>query len=915
MRKGYVFLFGVLSILTAFTTSYLIAQDTPKLEFEKFTLDNGLNIILHEDHSTPIVTVNIWYHVGSKNEKVGRTGFAHLFEHMMFQGSKHQPGEYFEPIQKVGGSANGSTSEDRTNYWENVPSNYLEMALWLEADRMGFLLPAMTQEKLDNQRDVVKNERRQGMDNQPYYRSSEYLLEALYPSHHPYSWTVIGSMEDLTNASKEDVEEFFKIYYAPNNASLCIAGDIDPVHAKKLVEKYFSDIPPGPPITRLQTWVPNLEEEKRLVMEDRVSLPRVYMAWHTPPLYAPDDAELDILASILSSGKTSRLYKSLVYDKQIAQEIWAYQASNEIGSTFRVVATAKPGHTLEEMEIAIDEELEKIKSAPPAEKEVTEAKNSYEASFIRGIQRVGGFGGKADLLNRYNTYLGDPGYLEKDIARYRGVTAADVQRVAKKYLDSNQRVVLHVVPFGERKEKETDVDRSTQPSESTPPALNLPDFKKKTLSNGLQVIIAENHELPLIDMYLVVNAGWAADPKGKPGVASLTSELQDEGTTSRSALEISRELKNIGAYISTDSFFDASYVSMNTLKKHLQKALDLYADVIMNPTFPPEELERKRSIYIGRVKKERMEPFTSAIKVFQKVLYGEDHPYSQPYTGSGTEESIKAITAQDLKKFYETYHRPNNAALVVVGDITEGEIIPKLEAAFKGWKKKETPKVVIPEANPIEKSKVFLVNKPGAPQSVIVYGHLGIQRNTPDYYKILTMNNLLGGKFTSRLNLNLREDKGYTYGTRSMFLESKGIGPFLVLAPVHTEYTKEALVEIMKELNGIQGEIPITDEEAMDSRNNLTMGYAAGFETSGQLAGKLAGMVQYNLPDDTFEKYIPSVKLVTKKDMEAIAGKYIHPDKSLVVIVGDVAVIEPVVKELNIGEVAYLDAEGNPVSK
>ncbi len=915
MKKSFLSLMTVLIFVIASMTSLLLAKDVPKIDFEKYTLDNGLQVILHEDHSTPLVTVNVWYHVGSKDEKPGRTGFAHLFEHMMFQGSEHQPGEYFEPIQKIGGDANGSTSEDRTNYWENVPSNYLELAIWLEADRMGFLLPAMTQEKLDNQRDVVKNERRQGLDNQPYYRSEEYLLEALYPSNHPYSWMVIGSMEDLTNASKEDIEEFFKQYYTPNNASLCIAGDFDSVQAKKLVQKYFADIPPGPPIARLQKWVPTLEEEKRIIMEDRVSLPRVYMAWHTPPYYAPDDAELDILSSILSQGKASRLYKSLVYDKQIAQEIWSYQASNEIASTFRIVATAKPGHTLEELEKEIERQLEIIKSTPPSEEEVTEAKNSYEASFFRSIQYVGGFRGKADQLNEYNIYLGDPGYMEKDLARYRKVTPADVQRVAKTYLDAERRVVLHVVPFGEPKSKESELDRSSQPAAGLPPSLDLPEFRKKTLSNGLQVILAENHELPLINMILVIDAGWAADPKEKPGVASLTSELQDEGTKLRNALEISRELKKIGAYVSTDSFFDASYVSLNTLRKHLDKALDIYSDVIMNPTFPVEELERKRKIYLGRIMKERMEPFTSSIKVFQKVLYDKNHPYSQPYTGSGTEASIKAITSDDLKKFYQTYHHPNNASLIVVGDITEEEIIPKLEMTFKGWKKKDVPKVSIPDAKPIEKTKIYLVNKQEAPQSVVICGHLGIQRNSPDYYKILTMNNLLGGKFTSRLNLNLREDKGYTYGTRSMFLESKGIGPFLVIAPVHTEYTKETLVEIMKELNGIRGDKPVTDEESEDTINNLTMGYAAEFETSGQLAWKLANMVQFNLSDDTFEKYIPSVKGLTKKDMEDVARKYIYPDRSVIVIVGDVATIEPGIKELNLGEISYLDAEGNPISK
>ncbi|MEW5807220.1 MAG: pitrilysin family protein [Acidobacteriota bacterium] len=915
MKRKLVHLSFSAFLLMAFLFPFAMAQDVPKIKFEKYVLDNGLQVILHEDHSVPMVTVNVWYHVGSKNEKRGRTGFAHLFEHMMFQGSEHQPGEYFAPLEKVGGDANGSTSEDRTNYWENVPSNYLELALFLEADRMGFLLPAMTKEKLDNQRDVVKNERRQGLENQPYYRSEEYLLEALYPSNHPYSWMVIGSQEDLTNASMEDVQEFFKQYYAPNNASLVIAGDFDPAQAKDLVEKYFTSIPPGPPITRLTTWVPELKETRKIIMEDRVSLPRIYMAWHTPPMYLPDDAELDILASILSSGKTSRLYKELVYDKQIAQEVWAYQDSREIGSNFRIVATAKPGHTLEELEKAIEEQLKLIRTTPPSEEEVAEAKSSIESGFIHRIEYVGGFGGKADMLNQYNTFIGTPDYIQQDLARYTKVTPLDVRRVAEKYLDPNGRVILYAVPYGEPKSKTMETDRSKLPAEAAEPLFRAPEFKRKKLSNGLEVILAEHHELPIVNMALVVNAGWVADPKDKPGVSSLTSELQDEGTKSRNALEISGDLKKIGATVSTNSFFDASYVGMDTLKKHLDKALEIFSDIIINPLFPSDELERKRKIYLGRIMKERMEPFTSSFKVFLKTLYGANHPYGQPFTGSGTEQSISSISREDLVKYYENYFHPNNAALVVVGDVTEAEIMPKLEAVLKDWKPGKIEKIAIPEAKQVKETKLYLIDKPGAPQSVIICGNLGITRNSPDYYRVLTMNNILGGQFTSRINMNLREDKGYTYGARSMFIDTKGVGPFAVFAPVHTQFTKEALVEIIKELNGAIGAMPVTEQELIDGKANLTKGYAQGFESASQITWHLANMVQFSLSGDTFNKFIPAINAVTNEDVKQVAQKYIHPDKMVVTIVGDVAKIEPLVRELNLGEVLYLDADGNAVKK
>lgn len=377
-------------------------KNLPELKHEKYLMPNGLQVILHEDHTVPIVSVNVWYHVGSKNEKVRRTGFAHLFEHMMFQGSEHQPGEFFAPLEKVGGSANGSTNEDRTNYWENVPSNYLELALWLEADRMAYLLPAMDLKKLDNQRDVVKNERRQGYENEPYGKIEALMPELLYPAGHPYSWPVIGSHEDLTAASLEDVKDFFRTYYTPSNASLCITGDFETAKGKALVQKYFGSIPPGPAVERLKNWPVSFDGEKRVTVPDRVSLPRLYYVWHTPPFYAPGDAELDLLANILTSGKTSRLYKSLVYDRQIAQDVTAFQASRQMGSEFRIMVTAKAGVSQEEIERAVDEELANVRSRGVSGQEFSQAQNNWEAFFVRQLQNVGGFGGRADLLNQYN---------------------------------------------------------------------------------------------------------------------------------------------------------------------------------------------------------------------------------------------------------------------------------------------------------------------------------------------------------------------------------------------------------------------------------------------------------------------------------------------------------------------------------
>jgi zinc protease len=905
---------GFIGLCVFFLSASAGAQGLPKIPFEKFVLKNGLQVILHEDHSVPVVAVNVWYHVGSHNEKLGRTGFAHLFEHMMFQGSEHQPGEYFTPLQKIGGSVNGSTSEDRTNYWENVPSNYLELALWLESDRMGFLLPAMAQDKLDNQKSVVKNERRQGLENQPYGKVEELLPALLYPADHPYSWSVIGSQEDLSRASREDVEDFFKTYYTPNNASLCITGDFNPGMTRALVEKYFADIPPGPAVNRIETWIPKLNGEKRMKAEDRVSLPRIYIAWHTPPYYAPGDAELDMLGSVLSQGKNSRLYKSLVYEKQIAQDVRAFQSSREIGSNFQIEVTARPGRGLEEIESAIDQELAALKDGGVTEAELTQAKNNYETGFVWQLENIGGFGGRADKLNEYNVMLGDPDRFQWDLDRHVKVTADDIRRVAREFL-GRDRVVLCILPSGELKAEGAPVNRTHEPGPAAEPGFDPPRVQKGVLRNGLEVLVVEDHKLPVVNLALVIKSGWASDPENRPGAASLTSELLDEGTATRSALQIAEEVKMLGADMSTVSSFDASYVNMAILKKQMDKGLRLLSDIVTHPGFPGDELERQRQIYLGRIKQEAMEPNTNALKVYYRTLYGPDHPYAQPYTGSGTESSIKALTRDDLKKYWEMVYHPNNAAVVVVGDVTLKEMTSKLEAVFKDWMPKDVPAVAISAIKPLPVTKIFLVDKPGAAQSVVIAGNPGLERSSPDYFALQVMNTALGGKFTSRINLNLREEKGYTYGARSYFTSTRSTGAFLVSAPVHTQYTKETVVEIDRELRGICGEKPLSAEELQDCRNYLIKGFAQRFSSTGWVAGQLADQVKFGLPDDYLRRYIPSVQAVAAASAESVAKKYVHPGALLYVIVGDVAKIEPGLRDLKIGEIGYLDAAGNPVKR
>jgi zinc protease len=958
----------------------------PSIEFTQFTLPNGLRVILHEDHSTPIVAVNVWYHVGSKNEVPGRTGFAHLFEHMMFQGSLHHDNDYFPPLQEAGGTLNGSTNSDRTNYWEVVPSNFLELALWLESDRMGYLLEALTEAKLTNQRDVVKNEKRQNYDNRPYGLVGAKIAETMYPENHPYHWLTIGSLDDLTAASREDVSDFFRRFYTPNNASLVVAGDINPAQARALVEKYFGTLKRGPEVQKVTPARPVLEKEKRVTMEDRVSLPRVYMTWHTEPQYTSNDAPLDQLAFILAGGKGSRLYKSLVYEKQIAQDVSAFHPSRELAGQFQINATAKPGVKLEDIEKAIDEEIAKLKTEPPINEEMERAYNARESSLVYGLQTVGGFGGKSDQLNAYAVFLNQPGYLQTDLLRYRSVTPADVTRVANGYL-TDKRLILTVLP---RQRGKTTGDpaptsptaaigtpsqqtgtqagsaattpatkpggatpagvqpqtkpeaAATTPAGATPPAtaakrsadkgqdksqlgglyvqpkpkpdprFKLPQIQRRKLSNGLEVLIVEQHEVPVVNMNLVLRTGSAADPQNRAGLASLTSALIDEGTKTRSSLDISNQLAAIGARLSTGSDFDYSSMNLLTLSKHMDRALEIYSDVVTNPSFPENELVLQRKSRLATLMQRRDDASAIAGNVYSSLLYGRNHPYGHP--GMGDEESVTAATGDDIRRFYETYYRPNNAALIVAGDVTPSTLMPKLERAFADWKRGEVPAVTIEMPSSREKATVYIVDKPGAAQSVLMIGQVGQPRSTPDYFPLVVMNTMLGGQFTSRVNMNLREEKGYTYGARTFFDYRRSAGPFAATAGVQTAVTKESVFEFMKELRGIRGERPVTPAELEFSKQAIIRGFPRTFETPEQMASRLTDIVLYNLPDDYFNNYIARVRAVTVEDINRVANRYLDPSRMAILVVGDRKVIEPGLRSLtDVGTtITFVDTEGKP---
>ena len=660
------------------------------IPYKKFVLKNGLTLLVHEDRKAPIVAVNVWYHVGSKNEKPGRTGFAHLFEHLMFNGSEHFNDDYFKVLERLGATdLNGTTNEDRTNYFQNVPTSALDTVLWMESDRMGHLLGAITQAKLDEQRGVVQNEKRQG-ENEPYGRVDLAMVEATFPKGHPYSWSVIGSMEDLSAASLDDVKGWFASYYGAANAIIVLAGDIDPETARQKVERYFGDIPAGPPVTKHQAWIAKRSGEQRQIMEDRVPQARVYMVWNVPPWGTADADLLGLAANVLSTGKTSRLYKRLVYDEQIATSVTAALDAREIASQFYIMAQARPGVDVAKVEKAIREELAAILKDGPTPAELDRVKTQRRAAFIRGVERIGGFGGKSDVLAQGEVYAGNPESYATTLKRVADATPGAVRDAAARWL-ADGVYILEVQPFPEFATTPSTVDRSAVPKPGAPPVVRFPRFERATLSNGLKVVVAERQSVPQVNFTLLVDSGYAADQLALPGTASLALDMMDEGTTTRSALQISEELASLGATMGLGADLDTGFVSLSALKDKLDPSLAIFGDVVLNPSFPAAELERLRQRRFAQIQQEGAQPIGIALRVLPGLIYGPDHAYGLPLTGSGTIDSVGKITRDTLVKFHGDWFKPSNATIVVVGATTMADIKPRLEKLFAAWKPGTVP--------------------------------------------------------------------------------------------------------------------------------------------------------------------------------------------------------------------------------
>jgi zinc protease len=891
------------------------AQNVENIDipYEKFVLKNGLTLIVHEDHKAPIVAVNVWYHVGSKNEKPGKTGFAHLFEHLMFNGSEHFDDDYFQALERIGATdRNGTTNVDRTNYFQNVPTSALDVVLWLESDRMGHLLGAVTQEKLDEQRGVVQNEKRQG-ENQPYGLTRELLTVNTYPKGHPYSWTTIGSMEDLDAASLDDVHEWFKEYYGAANAILVIAGDVKAEEVKEKVEKYFGDIPPGPPVTKHEVWIAPIEETKRQVAQDRVPQARIYKVWNIPEWGSEELAYLDLVTDVFAMGKTSRLYKRLVYDEQIATNVWSYYSGGEIGSQIFIVATAKPGEDLSEIEKLIDEEVEKFLKEGPSQEELDRVRTQHIARFIRGIERIGGFGGKSDILAESEVYGGSPDYYKKRLQFVADATTDNLKDVANKWLTKGA-YILEVHPYPEYATTGSDVDRSKLPEAETPPDAKFPDFETATLSNGLKIVLANRKSVPVVNFNLLVNAGYASDQFSLPGTASLSMAMMDEGTEEMSALEISDELAKLGANLGTGSGLDMCNVSLSALKANLDKSLDIYADVILNPSFPQNELDRLKQQRLAQIQREKVTPFQMGLRVFPVYLYGNDHAYGTPFTGSGYEDNVKQMSRDDLSNFHQTWFKPNNSTLIVVGDITMNEIKTKLENLFSNWEGGDVPVKNISEVVNKEGKTVYLLDRPGSQQSIIFAGHLVPPRAETNDVAVETMNDILGGTFTSRINMNLREDKHWSYGSRSLILGAKKQRPFLAYALVQTDKTKESIVEVKKEISEYLTTRPATEEELTKVKLNNTLSLAGTWETMGAVGGSLSEMIIYDLPQDYFETYSSRIKNLSLDQIHTTANNFLKPDNLVWVVVGDREKIEDGIRELGY-DIILLDGDGKLVDQ
>lgn len=907
--------YAINSAASATPKEYSQTISLPAIQYEKFTLPNGLTVIVHEDHKSPVIAVNIWYKVGSKDELPGKTGFAHLFEHLMFQGSENYKGEFFEPFEKAGATdQNGTTNSDRTNYFETVPTNALDMALWMESDRMGHFIGSITKPTLDEQRGVVQNEKRQG-ENQPYGKVWELITKASFPAGHPYSWETIGSMADLNAASLDDVKAWFKQYYGPNNAILVLSGDIDIATAKAKALKYFGDIPPGPEATKAHSWIAPLTETKRFSMADQVPQSRLIMVWNTPATATKQSEQMSLVADLLSSGKQSRLYKRLVHDDKIASSVRAFSHDRQLAGQFYIMADAKPGVSLDKLEKAITEELSRLQKNGPTLDELALVKTQQSASFIRQLEKVGGFGGKSDILAAGEFYANDPTYYLTSHKYQNNTSPADIRSVMKQWLTQGN-VIVEVEPTKKLSQAKSTVDRSAVPDIGTIKPFKQPKISQIKLSNGLKVVLASRPGTSTVEMEWLFNAGYAADAQHTPGTANFTLAMMKEGTTSKGSIALDKALSKLGAGLSVGSSVDSSSISLSALKENLEKSVALVADVIQHPAFNAADFDRLRSNWLDNIAQEKAKPFSTALRVLPQLLYGDNHAYSTPWTGSGTEESIKQLNTADLSTFHKQWLRPDNAQLVVVGDIDLEELKPLLEKQLSKWQATQSPLPTknLTNATTSKDTQIFLVDKPDAIQSTIIAGQL-LPSSTDNRSLALNItNDILGGKFSARLNMNLREDKHWSYGAYSRINSAKGQRPFIMYTSVQTDKTSPALQELQKEIRQYVSKKPASTAELTKVKENWLRSQPGAYETNGDLLVGITSLLEVGRPLKELDTFNQRVNNVSLTEVQTISQNLIEPNKLTWVIIGDLKKITLAITKLKLGKVTKLDKDGKPLS-
>lgn len=930
------------SIIFMLTISVL-GQDF-NIQYEKYKLDNGLEVILHEDRSDPIVAVAILYHVGSNREEKGRTGFAHLFEHMLFQESQNVgQDQFFKKIQNAGGTLNGGTWNDGTIYFQVVPNNALEMVLWMESDRMGYLLPTVTKEAFKNQQEVVQNEKRQRVDNQPYGHVNYVIDKLLYPEDHPYNWQVIGSLEDLQNATIEDIHNFYKKWYGPNNATLVVAGDYDKENTKALVEKYFGELKPGMKVEEPETMLINLSETRRAYYEDNFAKsPQLNMVYPSVQEYHNDAYALRYLGELLSGSKKSPLYQIIVEEKKLAPSASSYQSSKEIAGTFNFVVRAFPESNLSDVESALFEALKRFEENKFTDEDLSRIKASLETNFYNGISSLLS---KSFQLASYNEFAGTPEYMEEDLKNILAVSEDDIWRVYNKYIKGRNYVITSFVPKGktnlaadkseffevpeESIEEKTDediasiepeikveplpssFDRSIEPAKGEDPVLTLPDIWHGKLDKGIDVFGIVHDELPLVQFSITLKGGHLLDDINKSGTASLVAQMLKEGTKNKTPIELEEAIDNLGATINVRAGNESITLSANCLKSKFEETFQIAKEILLEPRWDEKEFARLKEQAIEGINRGSANPAVVAGNVFDKLLYGEDHILSYPV--NGTLESVKSIQLDDLKNYYAENFSSAIAEVSVAGDIEKEEALKTFNTLAEDWDAKE---VVFPQLPPTparENAGLYFVDMADAKQSEIRIGYLALSYKDEDYYPAVVMNYKLGGSFSGILNLILREEKGFTYGARSGFSGSLHQGPFTASAAVQSNATFESMQIFKDELTKYrQG---VGEEDLEFTKNALLKSNARRFETLGALIGMLNTIAFYDLPADYIKQEEKIIIEMTQDELKALAEKYILPDKMVYLVVGDAKTQMDKLKDLGLGEPILLDEKAQPVEK